>query len=347
METDAQAFRRQVLEAVHAAQAQRAGGYLHLVYSPELADPLQLLDDSRRKTALIRPANLDKDWNGANFPRLITLDCRRVAAFMLETDAALDDPLFEASIVQAHAEVCLGERANLAVINDNPGPSESAVCGWIASRQDAPTLARRMAHHSYPLRPGSYHRWLRWHNPIYLSALWSTLSPAQQRALLGDACWVAHDPVGELRNRQADMTGVKENEVEVTFRPSEEQWQRYDDAPGAAQLVRNWQAQCLQDRATLPPDAIERLYKHLADARRLRLRGDDRAIYAMTLARLPDESARLPEWVALLSRVDRRETTLRDGLSTLPDHFWNPPAPGAGIRAAGMHVTNSNKEVTI
>ncbi len=322
METDAQAFRRQVLDAVRAAQAQRPGAHLHLVYSPELTDPLQLLEDSRRETALIRPANLDKDWNDANFPRLVTLDCRRVAAFMLETDPARDDPLFESSISHAHAEVCLGELADTGIINDNPGPSTSAVCGWIASGQSAAELARRMARHSYPLRPGGYHHWLRWHNPIYLSALWSALSPAQQRALLGDALWIAHDPIGELRTYQANPRDTMPGEVEVTFRPADEQWARYDAAPVVGELACNWRANT--DGKPLPPDAIERLHRHLADARRLGLRREDRRLYAATLAQLPAGAERVPEWLALLEQVARDETKLRDGLGKLPEHFWNP-----------------------
>lgn len=40
MSLDPQTFRRQVMDAVIAAQTLRTGGFLHLVYSPELADPL-------------------------------------------------------------------------------------------------------------------------------------------------------------------------------------------------------------------------------------------------------------------------------------------------------------------
>jgi hypothetical protein len=327
METNPQAFRRQVIDAVIAIQAQRPDGFLHLVYSPELADPLQLLEESRRETAPIRPANLPQEWKDVDFPRLVTLDCRRVAAFMLETDPARDDPLFESSITQAHAEIFLGEMADIGVINENPGPPAGAVCGWIASGQSAAELARRMAKHSHPLRPGSYHYWIRWHNPIHLSALWPALSPAQQRALLGDAIWIAHDPIGELRTYAADQTGAVAGEAEVNFRPNDEQWARYDNAPAAVRLIRRWQNECAEEGTALPPDALERLHRHLAETRRLRLRGDERAIYAMILARLPAHAARAAEWHALVERAGRGEGTLREGLASLPEYFWNPDLP--------------------
>ena len=81
MRADSESFRKPLIEALRAVKAQQPETLLHLLYSPELADPLTLIDDARRETALIRPPSLATHIitpQKQNLPRLITLDCLRI-----------------------------------------------------------------------------------------------------------------------------------------------------------------------------------------------------------------------------------------------------------------------------
>lgn len=323
MQKQAEAFRNKIIESVRAAQARIPGGRLHLIYSPELSDPLALRSgESRRDVASMAPRRLRDEWKSDDYPRVVTLDCMRVANYLFETDAGRDDPLFDASISQAYAEVILNERASLTVVNENPGSSESAVCGWVVSRQTAVQFAHRIQFHAYPLRGGIDRIWVHWHNPVYLFALWPTLNSAQKRALLGDAVWITHDLQGTLRVLCADGEASDAVLNGISFRADEMQWRRFDNAQTVAQLLRNWRVQCEADASSVPEDASERLMNHLLAACRLGLRGDNRAIYAMTLSRLSPDAESMPEWKSLIDQAVRGESTLRDGLLTLPEKFW-------------------------
>ncbi len=323
MQKQIQSFRAEVIERVLDAQRHLSGGHLHLIYSPELADPLRLKSsDIQRDTASIMPKRLPKEWAGDDFPRVVTLDCTRIAKYLLDTDAGRDDPLFEASISQVYSEVVLNERASLAIVNDNPGPSESAICGWVVSRQTASQFAHRVQSHAYPARGPSDRIWVRWHNPVYLFALWPALESLQRKALLGDAIWIVHDLQGTLRSLHVEGDTVDQRDREIDFRADEMQWRRFDNAQTVAQLLRNWRAQSETGTSNLPEDASDRLMKHLLAACRLGLRGDNRAIYAMTLSRVSSDAEDVPEWKALIEQTVRGEMALRDGLVMLPEHFW-------------------------
>ena len=157
----------------------------------------------------------------------------------------------------------------------------------------------------------------------YLFALWPTLNSVQKRALLGDAVWITHDLQGTLRVLCADDEIPESSLHGIGFRADEMQWRRFDNAQTVAQLLRNWRAQCEEDAFSVPEDASERLMTHLLAACRLGLRGDNKAIYAMTLSRLSADAESVPEWRLLIEQTVRGENTLRDGLPTLPEKFWN------------------------
>ncbi|MEJ2631946.1 MAG: hypothetical protein P8011_10025 [Acidihalobacter sp.] len=314
-------FREMVIDVVRAVQAQRPDGFLHLLYSPELADPLDLRDDIRREVGLLR-----REWASTypqpdiDFARFLTLDCRRVAAYMCETDSALDDPLFEASITQAHAEAHLGVQAEPELGNDTPNFSPYAVCGWVATTQSAAELARRLQRCNRLGRLHHYH-WLRWHNPVYHAALWPVLTSEQRRILLGDALWIAPGPLGRLHLYQADPQPADAAPLPLSFSLDKAQLERHRDAPAAVALARSWQA--AEGDCPLPADALKRVLRHLDDARRLKLRGEDRQLYAGAMLRMAPGAERAAEWTSLLDRTVRGENKLRDGIAVLPERFWS------------------------
>jgi hypothetical protein len=174
-------FRRQLLAAIHEAKARQPDALVHLLYAPELADPLELADDARRDTAMLRHPLETPAGPKQSQPRLVTLDCRRVARYLLETDPGIDDPLLESSITQAHAETILGESVQRVLTNDVPGLSEGSVCGWIISRDTASPLAARINACSNLFDTQQGRRWIRWYAPACITGLWPGLSDENER----------------------------------------------------------------------------------------------------------------------------------------------------------------------
>lgn len=314
-----ESFRRKIIAAIRAALEGDTARYVHFVYSPELIDPLTLLDDAKRETALIRPPNLRESLRDSKFPRLITFDCRRVASYMFETSDIFDDPLFEASISQTYAEVINGDVVDLTVINENTGPSVGAACGWIVSRETATELAARIARNSYLMHPSGVRHWIRWNNPLHFSPLWPTLMLEQRRALLGDAQWIAFDLTLRLQTYSCNEGAQGISGAVSTLQLSGEQWSRYDASPVIGSLVEK----IIAANGSVAEDIIERLYLHLKNASRHGLRREDRRLYAMTLVHVREGADQVPEWAALIRRVVSGETTMRDGLVELPTSFWS------------------------
>lgn len=327
-------FRAAVLEQLTAAKAAMPDAHIHLLYAPELADPLQLVDDGKREAARIRPLFMQTHWPEKALPRLVTLDCRRVAAYMLETDPALDDPLLEASITQAHAELHLGNRVQPVLTNDSPGMAERSVCGWIVSPESAKAFAARINWQSGQPHPRHRSRWVRWYMPDHLNALWPTMSAPQRQALLGQATWLAHDAMGWLFRYTADAIPQGETAVDPQDAPrlTEQQWQTADNVPVVTELTRAWQRLCDAEGRPLPADATQRLHRHVAAARRLGLDAENLALYAMTVAQLPEGAAQAPEFVEMVRQIVSRGGTLVSGLRELPEDFWQRHAPRSEAR---------------
>jgi len=314
-----ESLRRKIIAATRSALERDAAHHVHFVYSPELSDPLSLLDDAKRETALIRPSNLRESLKDSRFPRLITFDCRRVASYLFETSEIFDDPLFESAISQTYAEVVENNIVDLTIINENTGPSVGSACGWMVTRQSAAELAVRIARNSYLLHPSGIRHWIRWNNPLHLSTLWPTLTSEQRRVLLGDAQWIAFDLTRRLRTYKCDEETREPGGNAPTLQLSSEQWARYDASPVVGSLVEK----LIAANGGVAEDVIERLYRHLKNAGRQGLRREDRRLYAMTLIHVAEGAEQVPEWSALIKRVVSGETNMRDGLVELPARFWS------------------------
>ena len=183
-------YRQTLLRAVLAIRAGKPIAHIHLIYTPELQDPLNLVTDTRRETALVHAPTHSKFILPfkENAPRLLTLDCRRVAPYLLETDPALDDPAFEHSITQSHAETCLAQSHDRGLNNDEREFSDRAVGGWLVGTESARTLAARL--YNFPSDRRSL---VRWTHPSVLGTLWPTMTSEQRFLLLGDATWLVFD----------------------------------------------------------------------------------------------------------------------------------------------------------
>ena len=327
-------FRARVLAALQAGKAQRPGAGIHLVYAPELADPLELVKDTRRDSAKLTGRSTGVQWPDEAWPRIVTLDCMRVAAYLLEQDAGLDDPLMEASITQAHAEVWLGAGVQSIVTNDAPEHAENAVCGWIISPEDAVTIARRINGWSAPVRepieqpkPGqrfrSDRRWLRWYQPDHFAALWPTLTDEQQGALLGPALWLAHTPTRELR---AYAAGEQVTATEPAWSRSGSlkvvQWKKLDNVPLVTQLTQQWSGMLEAEGARLPDDVSEQLHRHVAAGQAQGLGGENLLLYVLVAVQLVPGATDAPEFMQMIRFAVDRDASLREGLRTLPDAFW-------------------------
>ncbi|HEU4621022.1 MAG TPA: hypothetical protein VFS42_02255 [Burkholderiaceae bacterium] len=319
------AFRQSVISAVQAATHARPLARLHLLYAPELADPLSLRESTARETALMHPP---KPWRlrGDQLPRVITLDCRQVAAFLLETDPGLDDPLFEASISRAHAEVFGGAALDPTLRNDDPHATRRGVCGWIVSSDSAQAIAHRIGRFSHQHRNGP--RWLRWHDPDRFEHIWPTLDAHWREVVLGDdATWVAPGAQGEIvcyaspaaSEIASAPTDDKTNAEQLT--PAH--WAVIDHVPIVNDLRERWRGMLAEDGKPLPHDAIARLHSLVAQAREHGFDGGDLAIYVLTAVQLRPGATRSAPFTSMLQRLRAEGGDLRHGLHQLDEPFWN------------------------
>lgn len=316
-------FRRAVLDAITAVKAQQPQSYLHLVYAPELADPLELLGDSKRDVALIKPAAPNvAGWPKDACPRLITLDCRRVAAYMLETDAGMDDPLMESSISQSYAETLLQQRVNILQTNDDPGQAERAVCGWIVSPDTAAQIGVRISASASGMDIHRRRSWVRWYNPDYLEVLWPTLTAAQKQSLLGQGVWIAHDSNGRLKTYAAGHEAAWSPLPPTAVRLDTLQWLQLENVPLVQQLLQQWKNLCQDTARPLQPDAQEQLHQWVHRARQLGLDGEDIAVYAITAMQMPSGFAEDAEWIAAVNNAVQQGDKLSQSLPALLDRYW-------------------------
>lgn len=325
-----QRFRQTLLDAVASLKATRSGAQLHLLYVPELVDPLSLVEDAVRDMALIRPplnvvsAAPDKD----KLPRVITLDCRRVAAYFLETSPDIDDPLFESSITQAHAETCLQQKHDAELQNDERELSELSIGGWILSCEPASTIALRIHKFAHLILSNEQRYWVRWSNPVYLSALWPAMTAAQRWALLGDAVWLAFDATGQLRHYSATEVEIA-HKASDTVNPlyavrclSREQSLTVKNVPLVRDLLPRWQSLCEERGERLPIDAERQLHAHVQAAQQCRLDAESVAIYALTAVQLRPGATQDEDWLGMVRRAGANALPLSDLMGRLPDEFW-------------------------
>ena len=327
MTIDLHTYRETLLRAIHAIRATEPAAHIHLVYTPELQDPLNLVGDTRRDTALIQaPAHLnavvpDKE----NASRLLTLDCRRVAAYLLETDPGLDDPAFEHSITQSHAEVCLAQSHDRELNNDERDFSDCAIGGWLVGAESAKTLAARL--HNFSRR---HRQWVRWTNPSVLNALWPTMTPEQRFAMLGDATWLAFDGGGSLHRYAgwadaATAASPTRPAAVVTYTPGLDgrQTQTLKNVPLVRDLFASWKAMREEQGKKPPATAEQQLHTLVSRAQQVGLDVESVAIYAMVAVQLKPGAIDDVEWTSLVSQAAHQGLALRDLLDTLSDPFWD------------------------
>jgi hypothetical protein len=314
-------FRRQLLSAIHEAKARQPDSHVHLLYAPELADPLELANDERRDTAMLRHPLEAPEGLQESQPRIVSLDCRRVASYFLETDPGIDDPLLESSITQAHAECFLGEHAQRVLTNDLPGLSEGTVCGWIISRETASALAARINACSNQFDAQHGRRWIRWHDPACITGLWPGLSDDQRRALLGDGVWLALDVAGRVQRFAADPSAGAPAQHGMR-RLDISQSKIADNLLVVADLARKWQSLCAADGKSLPPHADAQLHHHVQAAQAHRLDAEDLAAYVLLAVQLHEGATESPELLHVLRQARERGIKLRDVIAKLPDRYW-------------------------
>lgn len=331
MEIDIERFRTPLIDALRAARAQHPDAHLHLLYSPELADPLALIGDTRREAALINPPVHNVpivEPPKENRPRLITLDCLRVAPYLLETDAALDDPLFEASVSQAVAETALQQRPDTELENDEPVLAEFAIGGWLLTRESAADVASRIHRYSYFHAKEGLRAWIRWTNPVYLNAMWPTLKAEQKQMLLGEAVWLVFDAAGQLR-RYASNDPTASVDANETVAPKiadrildAQQTQLIKNMLPVRDLLARWQTLCEARGERLPNDAEQQLHALLGEAQRYALDADSVTLYVLTAVQLKPSATEDAEWIACARNAGSDGLPLRDRIEHLSDDFW-------------------------
>ena len=304
------AFRQEVLQHLTALRVRWPDGNLHLLYVPGTEDPLQLLAGHARVQAISRDL-LHVDADEAFLPHVVTLDCRQVAAYLLETDPALDDPLLEASIALA-AEGIIG----------NEGRAH-AVCGWLASPDDASTIARRLGQAAHRFDSGACRTVrVRWHDPRVLSHLWPQLPALQRTALLGaQLAWVAVGAMSRVTVFEAEAS-ESVAPARMPVQSNTTQWTRLRHVGMVNRLLELWRERLHEAGRTLPEDAIDVLHRHAAQASTQGLDGRDAQTYVLLAVGLKTGFEQDPYWRDVIHAATDAPGTLEDHANALPATFW-------------------------
>jgi Domain of unknown function (DUF4123) len=318
-------LRATVLEALAAGLKRSPDVQLHLVYIPELSDPLSLADDERRSFAPIKPPVGSVAIRPDKAARLITLDCRKVAAYLLETYPAIDDPVLESSITQVWQETAGRSAYDRAQHNDELELSSLTIGGWIVSTESANSIAQRFRSAAPSHRTGGDTYWVRWFCPDHLHTMWPTLTAPQRMALLGEATWVSIDPFGQVKVYRADHPEEHESapgNPQKASQLSRDQILAVEEVPTVRDLLERWRDQAVGVGAAIPRDAVQRVQGLVQEARELGLRGDGLTAYALLALQLPEQVRSDPDWRLAVDAV------IADGLPThdlpehLPERFW-------------------------
>lgn len=299
MESDLNGLRATLLDALSTQLNQSVDAQLHLVYIPELSDPLSLADDERRSFALIKPPVGSVAIRPDKAARLVTLDCRKVAAYLLETHPAIDDPALESSITQVWQETAGRSAYDRAQHNDELDLSNLTIGGWIVSTESANLIAQRFRSVAPSHRAMGQNYWVRWFCPDHLHAMWPELTKAQRDALLGDATWVGVDALGQVKVYRADNDAGLDDASAQAYRSaqlSREQILAVEEVPTVRDLLERWRDQAAGVGAAIPRDAVQRVQGLVQEARELGLRGDGLTVYALLALQLPEQARSDPDW---------------------------------------------------
>lgn len=309
-------YRRHVLDTLRDARNRWPQSRLFVLYAPGYDDPLELAkqEPAKRDTALVAWGK-DLGYKQEHYPRVIELDCRRVAAYLLENDAAFDDPLLEDTITRTYEELS----ASAADPEGDEG-SARAICGWLVSPESAQDIARRFVQASQRTEPGTLRRyWLRWHDPRMMALLWPTLNAAQRTALLGpQVVWVALEAAGHLVQFDASQDIPSEAQP-AALSMQEPQWDRAGRLGLINQLVEAWRERAGQP---LPRNATELLHRHVEQAERWGLNGRDLMAFVFAAVELQDGFELDPRMLSVVSETLLAPGTFRDHFDELPPDFW-------------------------
>ncbi len=285
-------LRHAALALLRAALSQRPSAGIFLLYSPGADDPLGLRDpaplaDTDRAAGQAPPAKPHTrtvariPWGrmpAAYQSRIIELDCRKVAAYLLESHPGLDDPLLEESFTLA------GSYLNGQSATEFDEPRGRHLAGWLVSTDTAAGIARRLVGADTLLQARAAAGYgIAWHDPRVLGGMWAHLNAAQRMLLLGpDTTWIAIDALGQLVQWSASSAGTADEHVPA----SAEQQARLRDEPAVLALLEVWRSHCAEQGIALPAHAQETLHGHVAQARRSGLDGEDLQAYALWALRL-------------------------------------------------------------
>ena len=315
-----------MLTALQAARSRWPGSNLYLLYAPGYDDPLGLAkadEPPKRVTALV-PWAQGAGYDKQHFPRVIEFDCRRVAAYLLETDPALDDPLLEDTITNAHHDL-------LAVAPEPDGEEGTgrSLCGWLASPDSADTIARRFASAGQRMDWTHGRRyWLRWHDPRTMALLWPQMTAEQRTSLLGEQLtWLAFDAAGRLVEfsspSASDAAAVADAPQLSVTRP---QWTAVHHLGLVNHLVETWRE---QRGEPLPRDATEAVHREIVRAEGWGLDGRDVQVFVLMALELRHGFEKDAGLQRAVNGAARNPGTLADRIDELPPEFWERygPAP--------------------
>lgn len=302
------------------------GAGLHLLYDPAFDDPLDLNAEGRnpRNTAFI-PWTTSAGEVKQFFPRVIELDCTKVAAYLLESDAALDDPLLEASITLAHAQT-----HGLSEPDTESDPSAGrSVCGWLVSLDSCNTIAQRFASSMRRRDPFVGHDYfLRMHDPRVQTQLWPGWTDEQKAGLLGmQLIWITQDSIGHLTVLRAPQLLLPEGEegrltqraLTSGFRPAPEQWAKTHRVALVNRLIELWRERIDQP---LPRHATDELHRHVERGEAYGLDGADLQLYVMTALELHAGFDQDQHFRQAVAEATQEPGTLADLMQALPGEFW-------------------------
>lgn len=309
------AFRHAVLEAIQRHRSP-PDSRLHLLYAPDFDDPLQWISDTRRDTAMVRWER--SGYTSETYPRVIEMDCRKVAPYLLETDPSLDDPWLEASITHAY-------RYTHSQGDTDEGDSDRALCGWIVSPDSPKVIAQQLlrvsrlfdANRNMPI--GSH-----WHDPRVIALLWRTFSAEQQGALLGARIrWIGIDGAGRLVDFYSAHAS---QQASGPLKLSSQQRQQLERSAVIHEHLRHWHRQCVSDGTPLPHDALETMCRLVMTARTYHLDGYDLQVFVRLATQLPPGAERAPALQAAAGEAAESPGTLFDRIKSLPAGFWQQAA---------------------
>lgn len=319
------AFRRRLLDALRSARAHWPGAKLYLLYAPGAEDPLGIArgdEPPRRVTATVAWA-VSVDTGAHAYPRVVELDCRRVAPYLLENDPALDDSLLEDTISLAYQEVW--------GLTREPGgihtPSRS-LCGWLASPDPAAAIAHHLAEASERLDPATGRRaWLRWHDPRTMALLWPGMTDVQRTALLGPRLnWLATDAAGDFMEFSSTAGGAGATSGQAPrLSLSAGQWAAMHQLGLVNHLVELWRR---QRGRPLPAQATEVVQREVQRASAWGLDGRDAQVFVLMAVGLRHGFEQDAALRRALDSAARHPGILADLIEELPAEFWSRYANG-------------------